>query len=88
MLFVYTLLLVEYPLIRKLKQLDPDGFLQHLHALLMIDDTVIFATSCDVMKEKLRVLSEYCLAYKMVINQSKTKFITINAGDQSHYVHA
>jgi len=83
--FLFTLYV--NPLIRKLKQLNPDGYLHDLHTLLMMDDTVIFATSRDAMNEKLRVLYEYCQEYNMVINQSKTKFFAINADDESPFVH-
>ena len=33
-----------------------DGFLKDLHCLLLMDDTVIFATSREAMQEKLETL--------------------------------
>ena len=58
-----------------------DGYLGSLHALLMMDDTVILATSRSMCIKKLEILMEYCLEYGMVVNEKKTKFFVIN-GDE------
>ena len=55
-----------------------DGFLQWLHILMLMDDTVILATSRQKCIEKLQVVMEYCSNSGMMINQSKTKFIAVN----------
>ena len=58
-----------------------DGFLGGLHALLLMDDTVILATSRKMCLRKLKVLCQYCHECGMVINERKTKFFVIN-GDR------
>ena len=66
-------------LIRKFKaECHFDGFLQWLHCLMLMDDTVILATSRAMFKKKLKVLEEYCREYGMVINEDKTKFMVIH----------
>ena len=55
-----------------------DSFLQWLHALMLMDDTVILATTRERLQEKLNVLDDFCKTHGMVINQSKTKFMAIN----------
>ena len=55
-----------------------DSFLQWLHALMLMDDTVILATTRERLQEKLNVLDDFCQTHGMVINQSKTKFMAIN----------
>ena len=55
-----------------------DGFLGGLHALLLMDDTVIVATNRAKCEEKLKVVINYCNEYGMGINVKKTKFFVIN----------
>ncbi len=54
-----------------------DGFLGVLHALLLMDDTVILATSRDMCIRKFRVVVDYYNDYGMVINENKTKVLVI-----------
>ena len=68
-------------LIRRLKTCPDDGWLKWLHVLMLMDDTVIFATSRERMAEKLAVLDDYCREYGMVVNESKTKFMAFNGDD-------
>ena len=60
------------------ERMGVDGFLGSLHAFLMMDDTVIIATSREKCTQKLFCLKEYCDLYGMVINEKKTKFFVIN----------
>ena len=61
-----------------------DGFLSWLHVLMLMDDTVILATSRRRLVEKLNILYDYCEDSGMVINTDKTKFMVINAhGDDT-----
>ena len=53
------------PLVRMLRNLEPDGYLNRMHTLLLMDDTVLFASSRERMVEKLEVLAEYCREYGM-----------------------
>ena len=45
---------------------------------MLMDDTVIFATSRDTMIEKLKILDEYCEESGMIMNEGKTKFMALN----------
>ena len=58
-----------------------DGFLGMLHALLLMDDTVILATNRDMCLKKFKVVTQYCRDYGMEINAKKTKFFVINGSD-------
>ena len=69
-------------LIRWLKERCPeDGFLRWLHVLMLMDDTVILATTRQRLQDKLDILNEYCLSHGMVVNITKAKLMVIN-GDQ------
>lgn len=60
---------------------QPEGFLQWLHILVMMDDTVLLSTNRDSMIKKLEIPSQFCQEYGMIMNSSKTKFFVIN-GDE------
>ena len=65
-------------MVRKLKlEIGEDGFLSNLHALLLMDDTVLVSTSRDMCAKKLNVVLDYCDEYGMAINSKKTKFFVI-----------
>ena len=55
-----------------------DGFLEWLHVLVLMDDTVLLATTRRGMLSKISLLHQYCTEYGMVVNQSKTKFFVTN----------
>lgn len=57
---------------------SPEPILGWLHTLMLMDDTVILATSREKMAEKLKLLDEYCTNSGMRINESKTKLMVIN----------
>ena len=60
---------------------EEDGFLGGLHALLLMDDTVILATSREMCEAKLRVVLQYCQEFGMSVNVKKTKFFVVNGDD-------
>ena len=66
------------PLVSLLKELGADSFLEDLHCLLMMDDSVIMATSREKLEEKIEVLLKFCNDYGMVVNELKTKYMIIN----------
>ena len=68
-------------MVRLLRRHPPDGFLEHLHCLLYMDDTVLMATSRQACTEKLQSVLLFCERYGMVINETKTKVMVIN-GEQ------
>ena len=55
-----------------------DGYLGSLHMLMLMDDTVLFATSKKKLIEKFQKCQDYCKQYGMSINQKKTQFMVIN----------
>ena len=72
-------------MVKKLKQeIGEDGFLSNLHALLLMDDTVLMATSRDMCAKKLNVVLDYCNEYGMAINSKKTKFFVIGGDGPDH----
>ena len=75
------LLFITYvdKMIKMIKEKVPtDGYLGNLHALMLMDDTVILATSREKCIDKLNAVLDYCDNYGMVINEKKTKFMVIN----------
>ena len=66
-------------LVRMLKlKCTPEDILGWLHSLMLMDDTVIFATTKEKLVGKLLILEEYCNKYGMKVNESKTKFMAFN----------
>ena len=69
-------------MVRMLKNaFTSDGFLGVLHALLLMDDTVILATNRQMCEAKLKVVIQYCKDYGMIINTKKTKYFIINGSE-------
>ena len=69
-------------LVKKIKEnVDVDDFLGWLHTLMLMDDTVILATSREKLISKLKHLENYCENYGMVINEKKTKLMVL-LGDE------
>ena len=65
--FLFILFVDEF--IRLVKSsVDIDGFLEWLHLLMLMDDTVIFATSRERLCEKLNVLAQSCNKSGMVLS--------------------
>ena len=76
-------------LIRVIKEgCGRDGFLQWLHILVLMDDTVLLSTTRANMMRKMCLLKDYCTEYEMQVNQSKTKFFVIGGreGDREPLV--
>ena len=57
---------------------EEDGYLGSLHMLMLMDDTVLFATSKEGLIKKFQKCQDYCEQYGMSINQKKTQFMVIN----------
>ena len=55
-----------------------DDFLEWLHLLSFMDDTVLLATTRVNMIRKIEILKRFCSEFGMKINQEKTKFFVIN----------
>ena len=75
--FLFTLLVND--MIRRMKDTcPPDSFLGWLHMLMLMDDTVILASTRERAIEKLHILEEFCASSGMIINESKTQFMVVN----------
>ena len=69
-------------LIRLIKNnVSSDGFLGWLHTLMLMDDTIILATSRERLEEKVQK-KKYCKEYGMVVNEKKTKLMVIHGDDE------
>jgi hypothetical protein len=70
-------------LVRMLNAQHPvDDFLGTLHALLLMDDTILLATSRQKCLDKLNTLLNFCDQYGMELNQRKTKFMVLNGAQE------
>ena len=78
--FLFILFVDE--LVRFMKLCPPDGLLGWLHLLVLMDDTVIFATSHEKLCQKLEVLTKWCNQSGMVINEEKTQYMSFNSSDK------
>ena len=56
---------------------ENDGFLEKLHTLALMDDTVVLACSRKMCIKKMEKVLEYCKDYNMDINIKKTSFFVI-----------
>ncbi len=70
-------------LIRMLKRsYESDGFLDWLHTLMLMDDTVLLSTTREGMINKVTILKIFCSDYGMIISASKTKFFVIGGSQE------
>ena len=74
------------PTIDAVCQLGPDDWLGNLHTLLLMDDTVLLATSRQQMSIKLATLKRTADAIGMTINESKSQFICINSDNKEPFI--
>ena len=58
-----------------LKAFGNDSFLLDVHALMLMDDTVLLASTRKKMIEKFTSLMDFCKKYGMQINELKTNLI-------------
>ena len=49
-----------------------------VYTLLLMDDTILLATSRERLEKKFKVVQNFCTEYGMTINITKTKFMIIN----------
>ena len=70
--FLFILFVDEF--VRLVKEKSPaDGLLGWLHLLVLIDGTVILATSHEQLCHKLNILAEWCNRSGTTINEEKTE---------------
>ena len=64
-----------------LKLVRNDSFLVDVHALMLMDDTVLLASTRKKIIEKFTVLMEFCVKYGMMVNELKTNLMVINGAE-------
>ena len=79
--FLFTLYIND--LVREMKAIcGLDDFLGWVHCLLLMDDTILLATTREKAAAKINVLENFCGTSGMVINIAKTKFMVINGNQE------
>ena len=68
-----------------LRLIGNDSFLLDVHALMLMDDTVLLASSREKIIEKFTILMKFCDEYGMVVNELKTKLMVINGTNVDRY---
>ena len=71
--------------IKAVRSFGLDGFLEDIHMLLFMDDTVLLATSRDAMEKKLKLLHDSAKEIDMVIHPDKSQFLVINSQDRNPF---
>ena len=61
-----------------IKALGDDSFLRDLHLMVLMDDTVLVASSKEMVIKKFEVLMKFCNQYGMEVNELKTNLMVIN----------
>ena len=61
-----------------IRALGNDSYLNDIHALMLMDDTVLLASTREKLIEKFTVLMDFCKKYGMFINEVKTQMMVIN----------
>ena len=72
------------PTVQALKDFGYDGWLGNIHALLLMDNTVVIASSWYNMTTKLDLLFSSATDIRMVINPAKSKYIAVNGNNNSY----
>ena len=65
-----------------MKALGNDSFLQDLHMMVLMDDTVLVASSKEQIIKKFEVLMKFCEQYRMEVNEIKTKLMVVNGNQK------
>ena len=65
-----------------LKLIGDDSYLKDLHALMLMDDTVLLGSSREMIENKFETMMRFCKDYGMVINEVKTKLMVINGSNE------
>ena len=64
----------------------PDDWLKNIHLLLLMDDTVVFATSRERLDTKLKLLKNCADDLDMIIHPTKSQYITVNSKDEAPFI--
>ena len=61
-----------------IKTLGDDSFLRDLHLMVLMDDTVLVASTKEMVIKKFEIMMEFCSQYGMEVNEIKTNLMVIN----------
>ena len=61
-----------------IKLVRNDSFLEDLHLMVLMDDTVLLGTTRAMIIEKFSILMDFCEKYGMAVNEIKTNILVIN----------
>lgn len=81
-LFTYYL---DYT-VRAVRTFGDDGFLGENHALLLMDDTILMATSRNAMERKLLLLYNSANDINMIMHPEKCKYMVVNSTDKEPFI--
>ena len=73
------------PTIYALRDVGPDDWLGDTHILLLMDDTVLVATSREKMTSKLRILKDKADHINMLFHRTKCQYMVINSTDSGPF---
>ena len=59
-----------------------DSFLNDIHALMLMDDTVLLASSRKNIIKKFTIMMDFCKKYGMKVNELKTNLMVINGNSK------
>ena len=68
-----------------IRALRNDSYLQDVHALMLMDDTVLLGSTRERIIEKFTVLMNFCEKYGMFVNELKTQMMVINGTAADRY---
>ena len=74
------------PTIDAVNALGPDDWLESMHILLLMDDTVIMATSRAKLQAKLEALKAKADAIGMILRPTKSQFMTVNSVNKEPFL--
>ena len=72
------ILFIIYLMVLMMKILGNDSYLNDLHLMVLMDETVLLGTTREMIKKKFKILMEFCEKYGMKVNEIKTKLLVIN----------
>ena len=71
------------PTIDAVNTFGPDNWLENLHILLLMDDTVVFASSREALYQKLQFLKKSADSIGMTLHPTKCQYMTVNTNDDA-----
>ena len=72
--------------IHAINSYGPDGFLGYFHCLLLVDDTVIFASTREAIQGKLERLKESTFGLEIRIHPTKYQYLVVNSSDTTDFM--